>query len=138
MKFCKLLLSILCCGALIGSSQGAPASTRTVRLFHKLENLPYGQAPFGTVYSLVSKLTRRHPAGAYRYAITGYYRLKNFDTTTDVLLLGKEIHRIVANSDLSPAAKKRIEEHLNRPPFALVEHWPTPPPSPTPTPSPTP
>jgi hypothetical protein len=140
MKFCTLLLSILCCSALIGSSQGAPASVRTVRLFHKLENLPYGQTPPVKVYDLVIELTRLHPAGAYRYAITGYYRIDPtaVSAVATVLLLSKEVHGIVDNSDLSPAAKNRIEKRISRPPFVPVEHGPTPPPSPTPTPSPTP
>lgn len=140
MKAFTLLLSILCCSALIGSSQGTPASARTVRLFHKLENLPYGQTRFLTVYNLVIELTRRHPAGAYRYAITGYYRIypETFNVVAGILLLAHEINRIVANSDLSPATKSRIEKHFNRPPFAFVEHWPTSPPSPTPTPMPSP
>lgn len=140
MKFCKLLLSILCCGALIGSLQAAPDPARTTRLFHKLENLPYGQTPPVKVYGLVIELTRLHPAGAYRYAITGYYRIdvKAVSAVATVLLLSKEVRGIVDDSDLSPAAKTRIERRFNRPPFAFVDTWPTPPPSPTPTPSPTP
>lgn len=136
----RLLLVLCFCGALLGSSQADTDSARTTRLVHKLQNLPYGHTPGGTVYRLLIELTQRNPIAAYNYFLAGYPRISpSVNQEATIMLLAKSMEDIVDRSNLSLAEKSRITRRFSRFPLRFVDTWyPPASPTPTPTPSPTP
>jgi len=101
---------------MLATSQADPGSARTNRLYHRLESLPPGGAPFSLVEKLVIKLIRRNPISAYKYVQTAIRRIAWHEGpyVSWSLALQKRAANIAEHSDLPLGQKEIVIKNINR------------------------